>query len=52
MIAKLNWPYFEKLFPIDLCKQQKLDADRKAIQKISLTVNLDPYGNTKIFSFI
>ena len=49
----LDYPYFEifyKLIVIDLSKQQKLDADQKAIQQINLTGNLDKDGNkTMIF---
>ena len=43
-------PYFKenyKLITIDLCKQQALDADPKAIQKINFTENLRK--NTKMF---
>ena len=49
----LDYPYFEKFYKlivIDLSKQQKLDADQKAIQQINLTGNLDKDGNkTMIF---
>ena len=31
---------------IDLSKQQALDADPRAIQKINFTANLDRAGNT------
>ena len=31
----LDYPYFKKLIAIDLSKQQKLDADPKAIQQIN-----------------
>ena len=40
----LDYPYFKKyykLIAIDLSKQQKLDADPKAIQQINFTGNLD-----------
>ena len=40
----LDYPYFKKyykLIAIDLSKQQKLDADPRAIQKINFTRNLD-----------
>ena len=40
----LGYPYFKKyykLIVVDLSKQQKLDADRKAIQQINFTGNLD-----------
>ena len=33
----------------DLIKQQALDADRRAIQQINFTTNLDFIGNAKIF---
>ena len=38
----LHYPYFKKyeLIAIDLNKQQKLDADPKAIQRINFTGNL------------
>ena len=39
----LDYPYFEeyyKLIAIDLSKQQKLDADPKAIQQINFARNL------------
>ena len=38
-----------KTISIDLNKQQVLDADRKAIQKIIFTGNLDRKGNTMFF---
>ena len=34
---------------VDLSKQQALDADRKAIQQINFTANLDSAGNTRLF---
>ena len=40
----IDYPYFkeyDKLITIDVSKQQKLDADPKAIQQISFTGNLD-----------
>ena len=44
IITQLNvYPYFKKyynLVPIDLSKQQALDADSKAIQQIGFTGNL------------
>ena len=36
---------------VDLSKQQALDADPRANQKINFTANLDRAGNTRI-SFI
>ena len=37
------------LIAIDLSKQQALDADRKGIQQINFTGNLEQFGNTKVF---
>ena len=37
------------MIAIDLGKQQALDADPRAIQKINFTANLDNDGNTKIY---
>ena len=48
----LNYPYFKnhyKMITIDLSKQQALDADRRAIQQINFTENLDRNGNTTMF---
>ena len=39
------------MIAIDLSKQQVLDADPKAIQKINFTTNLDRAGD-KTFYFI
>ena len=50
----LDYPYFknhDKVIAIDLSKQQALDADPSAIQKINFTANLDRNGNTTM-SFI
>ena len=33
----------------DLSKQQALDADRKEIQQINFTANLDRAGNTRFY---
>ena len=38
-----------KMIAIDLSKHQELDADRKVIQQISFTANLDRWGNTRMF---
>ena len=38
------------MIAIDLCKQQALDADTKAIQQINFTANLDRAGNTRLYS--
>ena len=48
----LDYSYFKenyKLIAIDLSKQQALDADPRAIQRINFTGNLDRAGNTTIF---
>ena len=41
-----------KLIAIDLSKQQKLDADLKAIQQINFTGNLDRVEGATIFFII
>ena len=46
------YSYFKenyKLIAIYLSKQQALDADPRAIQKINFTANLDRDGNTTMF---
>ena len=40
------------MIAIDLCKQQALDADPKAIQQINFTANLDREGSTPMFFII
>ena len=51
--CSLDYPYFKKyykLIAIDLIKQQRLDADQKAIQQINFTGNLDrSEGVTMLF---
>ena len=37
------------MIAVDLCKQQALDADPKAIQQITFTANLDRAGNIRIY---
>ena len=37
------------MIAIDLSKQQALDADHRAIQRINFTANLNRAGNTKIY---
>ena len=37
------------MIAIDLRKQQALDADPRAIQKINFTSNLDRAGNIRIY---
>ena len=47
----LVYSYFKdsyKMIAVDLSKQQALDADRRAIQQINFTANLDREGNTRI----
>ena len=51
----LGYPYFKenyKMIAIDLCKQQVLDADPRAIQQIRFTVNLNREDNTTMFFII
>ena len=40
------------MIAIDLSKQQPLDADPRAIQKINFTANLDRDGNTTLFFIV
>ena len=40
------------MIAIDLSKQQALDADPKAIQRISFTASLEREGNTTMFFII
>ena len=47
----LDYTYFRdyyKMLTADLSKQQALDFERKAIQRINFTVNLDRGWNTRI----
>ena len=37
------------MIAIDSCKQQAIDADRKAIQQINFNLNLDRWENTRIY---
>ena len=37
------------MIAIDLSRQNELDADPRAIQKINFTANLDRVGNTTTF---
>ena len=51
----LDYPYFKKyykLFTIDLRKQQKLDADPKAIQQINFNGNLTRQEDARIYFII
>ena len=48
----LDYIYFKenyKMIAIYLSKQQELDADPRAFQQITFTVNLDRVGNTTMF---
>ena len=48
----LDYTYFKKYYKmiaVDLSKQQALDADPKAIQKINFTANLDRAGRTRFY---
>ena len=51
----LDYSYFKdnyKMIAIDLSKQQALDGDRRAIQQINFTADLDRAGNTTMFLII
>ena len=51
----LDYPYFKKYYKLivrDLSKQQKLDADPKAIQQVHFTGNLDQDSATQMFFII
>ena len=43
-----NFKDYYKMIVVDLSKQQALNSDRKEIQQISFTVNLNRAGNTRI----
>ena len=48
----LDYSYFAdtyKIIPVDLSKQQALDADPRAVQQINSTANLDRAGNTRVY---
>ena len=48
----LDYIYFKnyyKTIAVDLSKQQALDADPKAIQKINFTANLERDGDTRFY---
>ena len=40
------------MIAVDLSKQQALDADRRAVQQINFTANLDRPDNTRICFFL
>ena len=48
----LDYYYFKdhyKMIAVDLSKQQALDADSKAVQKINITANLDRDKNKRFY---
>ena len=48
----LDYSYFKnsyKIIPVDLNKQQALDADPRANQQINFTANLHRAGNIRIY---
>ena len=51
----LDYSHFKenyKMIAVDLSRQNKLDADPRAIQQINFTANLDRAGNTTILFII
>ena len=53
--CSLDYPYFKKYYELiatDLSKQQKLDADPKAIQQINFTGNVDRAEGAAMFFVI
>ena len=51
----LDYPYLidsYKMIAIDLSRQQALDADPRAIQKINFTANLDREADTRVYFFL
>ena len=52
LIEYLYSKIYYKLIAIDLSKQQKLDADPKAMVQINSTGNLDQAGSTQMFFII
>ena len=52
LVVLLDYIYFKnyyKIIPVDLSKQQALDADPRAIQEINFKANLDRDGNTRFY---
>ena len=48
----IDYTYFKdyyKMIAVDLSKQQAVDADRKVIQQINFTANLDKPGNKRVY---
>ena len=55
MILLLDYSYFKQIFKlivIGLSKQQVLDVDPKAMQRIKFTGNLNRVENTRIYFII
>ena len=55
MILLLDYSYFKQIFKlivISLSKQQVLDVDPKAMQRIKFTRNLNRVENTRIYFII
>ena len=52
LLDYIHFKKYYKMIPIDLSKQQVLDADTKAIQQINFTTNLDRAGNTRFYFII
>ena len=51
----IDYPHFKnyyKMIARDLCKQQALDSDPKAIQQINFTANLEQPENITMFFII
>ena len=49
LLGYIHFKNYYKMIAIDLCKQQALDADPRAIQQINFTANLDRVGNARIY---
>ena len=49
MLDYICFKNYYKIIVADLCKQQGLDADPKAIQQNNFTANLGRTGNWRIF---
>ena len=45
----LDFKKYYKMIAVDLSKQQALDADPKAIQRINFTANIDRADNTRCY---
>ena len=52
MFPRLSIEKYYKLIAIDLSKQQKLDANPKALQQINFTRNLEGAEGTAMFFII